>query len=295
MTRDVRTIADGFSLLEGPRWRDGRLYASDFYTRRVLSFAPDGSYETVADVEGQPSGLGWDSRGRLLISSMLDQKLLRLEEDGQLVVVATLSDHVGGSANDMVVDSHGAAYVGNFGDLDDLGKTELVRVDPDGTVTKTGGEVYFPNGSCITPDGKTFLLAETFLGRISAFDILGDGLLANRRVWAQFGEPVDTTDMNTAANSLPILPDGMCLDAEGCLWVACAKSNGAYRVREGGEILEKVEVGEQTVFALALGGDDGRTLYLCCAAPIMTIDHASAHEATLRACQVEVPAAGLRS
>lgn len=292
MARDVRIIAEGFSLLEAPRWHDGRLYASDFYTRRVLAFSPDGTHETVAHVEGQPSGLGWDQEGRLLISSMLDQKLLRLE-GGQLVEVADLREHLDGPANDMVVDGNGAAYVGNFGDLDQLGKTQLVRVAPDGGVMQTGGEVFFPNGSCITPDGKTFLLAETFLGRISAFDVMDDGLLANRRIWAQFGDPIVMTDTATAANSLPILPDGMCLDAEGCLWVACAKSHGAYRVREGGEIIEKVEVGEQTVFAPALGGEDGKTLYLCCAAPIMTLDHAASHEATLRVCQVDVPAASL--
>jgi len=292
VTRDVRIIAEGFSLLEAPRWRNGRLYVSDFYTRRVLSFAPDGSHDSVAEVEGQPSGLGWDPQGRLLISSMNDQKLVRLE-GSELVEVADLSKWMDGPANDMVVDASGRAYLGNFGDLTELGRTSLVRVDADGSMSKTGGDVFFPNGSCITPDGKTFLLAETFKGRISAYDIEPDGSLSGRREWARLADPIDTTDVVEAANKLPICPDGMCLDAEGCLWVACAKSHGVYRIREGGEILEKIETGEQTVFATMLGGDDGKTLYLCCAAPILTVDHATTHEATLRACKVDTPAAGL--
>lgn len=292
MSRNVRTIAEGFSLLEAPRWRRGRLYVSDFYTRRVLSFAPDGSHDTVTEVEGQPSGLGWDPAGRLLISSMNDQKLLRLE-GSELVEVADLSKWMDGPANDMVVDASGRAYLGNFGDPTELGRTSLVRVDVDGTVSKTGGDVFFPNGSCITPDGRTFLLAETFKGRVSAYDIDTDGTLSNRRDWGRLADPIDTADVVEAANKLPICPDGMCLDAEGCLWVACAKSHGVYRIREGGEILEKIETGEQTVFATMLGGDDGKTLYLCCAAPILTVDHATTHEATLRACTVDVPGAGL--
>ncbi|MFF1933749.1 SMP-30/gluconolactonase/LRE family protein [Streptomyces sp. NPDC058228] len=292
MARDVRIVAGGFSLLESPRWKDGRLYVSDFYTRRVLVFDADGSHDTIVEVEGQPSGLGWDPQDRLLISSMNDQKLLRFDGE-KLAEVAALSEWTDGPANDMVVDANGRAYIGNFGDLTELGRTSLVRVDADGTVTKAADDVFFPNGSCITPDGKTLLVAETFKSRISAFDVGLDGTLSNRRDWATFADPIDTTDMVEATKALPILPDGMCLDAEGCLWVACAKGHGVYRVREGGEILEKIETVEQTVFAPMLGGEDGKTLYLCCAAPILTVDHASSHEATLRSCTVDVPRAGL--
>lgn len=291
MARNVSIIGENFSLLESPRWKDGRLFVSDFYTRRVLAFDSDGSYDTIAEVEGQPSGLGWDLEDRLLISSMNDRKLLR-QEDDKLVEVADLAEWSDSPMNDMVVDSQGRAYLGSFGDPDDLGRTSLVRVDADGKVSKTGGVVYFPNGSCITPDGKTFLLAETFLGRVSAFDIGPDGTLSGRREWATFGDPIDTTDMAEAASTLPVLPDGMCLDAEGCLWVGCPVSHGVYRVREGGEILEKIETGEQTVFAPMLGGEDGKMLYLCCAAPILTDDHTTVHQATLRACKVDVPRAG---
>ncbi len=290
MAGDVRIVAEGFSLLEAPRWHKGRLYVSDFYTRRVLAFDAHGVCETVAHVEGQPSGLGWDRQGRLLISSMLDRKLLRLES-GKLEERADLSGWCDGPANDMVVDAQGRAYIGNFGDMEQLGRTSLVRVDPDGMVTKTGGEVFFPNGACITADGKTLLLAETFIGRISAFDIAPDGQLTNRRAWARLGGPDEPADLGDAIERLPILPDGMCLDAENCLWVACPKSCAAYRIGEGGQILDTVSTGAQGVFSVCLGGDDGKTLYLCCAAPLGTDDHAVVHEATLRACTVSVPAA----
>ena len=290
--RDVQLIAKGFSLLEAPRWKNGRLYASDFYTRRVLAFDEAGNCETVAEVEGQPSGLGWDPEGRLLIVSMNDRKLLR-QENGELTEVADFSALCAGPANDMVVDSDGRAYIGNFGDAAALGRTRLIRVDPDGTVTPTGEDVFFPNGSCITPDGKTLLVAETFLGRISEFDIGAGGALSNRREWATFGDPGGTADMAEAAKILPILPDGMCLDAEGCLWVACPQSHGVYRVRKGGEIVEKIEIDGQSAYAAMLGGEDRRTLYMCCAAPLFTDDHSIIHEATLRACRVDVPAAGL--
>lgn len=292
MSRQVTLLAKGFSLLEGPRWRDGRLYASDFYTHRVLAFAPDGSYETVAEVPQQPSGLGWDPEGRMLIVSMLDRKLLRLE-DGALTEAADLQPVGSTPANDMVVDADGRAYIGDFGDPAGLGYTNVVRVDPDGSVHIAAKDIICPNGSCITPDGRTFLLAETFAGRISAFDIEPDGSLTNRRVWAQLAEPVESDDLRTVADSLSILPDGMCLDAEGCLWVGCAKSGGAYRVREGGEIVEKVDTGDLSVYAPALGGEDRTTLYLCCAPPLFAVDQATSTDAALLACEVDVPGAGL--
>lgn len=292
MAKEVRLLAEGFSVLEAPRWKDGKLFASDFYTHRVLAFDVSGSYETVVEVPNQPSGLGWDRQGRMLVVSMLDRKLLGLE-DGHLVEIADLSDWCGGPANDMVVDTHGRAYVGNFGDPTELVPTNIVRIDPDGTIAIAASDVSFPNGACITPDGRTFLLAETFVSRISAFDIADDGSLVNRREWAKFAEPIDTKDLREAAAAMPILPDGTCLDAEGCLWVACAKGNGAYRVREGGEIVEKVETGDLSVYATMLGGEDRRTLFLCCSPPVFSIDHTTSDRGVLLACEVDVAGAGL--
>ncbi len=187
-----RTVLSDLHYLECPRWHEDRIWVADFYAHQVLSARADGSDVRVeAEVPGQPSGLGWLPDGRLLIVSMKDATLLRRERDNSLVVHADLADHVTGYPNDMVVDAQGRAYVGNFGfDLmagADLAPAALLRVDPDGTVTQVAEDLWFPNGSVITED-NVLLVDETFGNRVSAFDIAPDGRLANRRVFAQFGE-----------------------------------------------------------------------------------------------------------
>lgn len=185
----MTTVLDGFSYLEGPRWHEGRIWFSDFYTHRVVSAREDGSDQRVeAIVEQQPSGLGWLPDGRLLVVSMRDRKLLRREDDGTLAVHADLGSYATGHLNDMVVDGQGRTYVGNFG-FDLMGgapiePTTLHRVDPDGTVTEVATDLWFPNGSVITADG-VLLVNETFGNRVSAFDLTADGELTNRRVWAE--------------------------------------------------------------------------------------------------------------
>ena len=296
-TRELTVLGEGFSFLEGPRWHDGRLWASDFFTRRVLAFDADGGVETICTLpDSMPSGLGWDPQGRLLVSSMADRRLLRLQ-DGELVQVADLSGHAPWLCNDMVVDDAGRAYVGNFGWDDEadptVHPTRLLRVDPDGAVHVAAEDVVFPNGMAISPDGGTLLLSETFAGRISAFDRAPDGTLSNRRTWADFAPPGGfATTTEACLSGLP-LPDGMALDAEGALWIGHAFGDGALRVAEGGEILEVVRVGEgQSVFAVALGGPDRRTLHMCAAKPYGAGDPANVHVARLLSCRVEVPGAG---
>lgn len=294
--RQGTPVAEGFFFLEGPRWREGRLYVSDFYDRRVLAFTPDGRSETVCEVPNQPSGLGFDPDGRLLVVSMLDRRLLRLEGTA-LVEVAQLEGLTHGPANDMVVDAEGGAYIGNFGLPGFPGDsrfvpTNLVRVDPDGTVSIAAKDVVFPNGTVVTPDGKGLFLAETFAGRISAFDRAGDGSLSNRRTWAAFGEPV-YEDIGEATAGLPVLPDGMALDAEECLWIGDAKGDGALRVAEGGEIVDRVDTGELSVFAVALGGADRKTLFMCAGPPLGTADPAEARRGALLSCPVDVAGVGL--
>ncbi|MCZ6890764.1 MAG: SMP-30/gluconolactonase/LRE family protein, partial [Gammaproteobacteria bacterium] len=246
-------IATGLSFPEGPRWRDGKLYFSDFYRQVVHAVDRAGNLEVVATVENQPSGLGWLPDGRLLIVSMLDRKVLRLEPDGTLVEHADLSGVAAWHCNDMIVDSVGRAYVGNFG-YDSHGGAEmkpadLARVDPDGTVTTAANGLAFPNGAVITPDGKTMVIGETRAMLLTAFDIDDDGNLDNRRVWAD-------TD--------PHFPDGICLDAEGAIWIADPRGNAVVRFREGGEVAGKIEL-DRGAFACMLGGDDGKTLYICTA------------------------------
>ena len=188
MTRELLVVLDGMNYLECPRWHDGRIWVADFYRHEVLSACEDGSDLRVeVTVPQQPSGLGWLPDGRLLVVSMRDRLLLRREPDGTLAVHADLGEHVTGHPNDMVVDAHGRAYLGNFGfDLmagAPLAATHLLRVDPDGSVTQVADDLWFPNGSVIT-DGGVLLVDETFGNRVSAFDIAADGSLTNRRVWA---------------------------------------------------------------------------------------------------------------
>jgi sugar lactone lactonase YvrE len=295
MTRELATILTERAYLECPRWHDGRLWVVDFYTYEVLSLAEDGSDLRVeASVPQQPSGLGWLPDGRLLVVSMRDSTLLRREEGGELVVHADLSSHVAGHPNDMVVDGEGRAYVGNFGfDLmagADLAPTGLLRVDPDGTVTRVADDLWFPNGSVITEDG-VLLVDETFGNRVTAFDTEPDGSLSNRRDWATFGELPASSVLGEVVPTLAVAPDGCGLDAEGCLWLADAVGARVLRVREGGQIVEEIAVGTG-VFACMLGGSDGRTLFLCCAPDFDEHARSAAREAELRTVRVDVPHAG---
>ncbi|MDQ4111713.1 MAG: SMP-30/gluconolactonase/LRE family protein, partial [Actinomycetota bacterium] len=268
MKRDISTISTGFSYLEGPRWHEGRLWFSDLYTHQVLSILEDGSDLRVeADVPEQPSGLGWLPDGRLLIVSMRDRTLVRREVDGSLVIHADLTDQTGGHLNDMVVDELGRAFVGNFG-FDLMGGAQLqpanlLRVDPDGTVTEVADGLLFPNGCVITAE-KVLLVNETFGNRITAFDVAPDGALTNRRNWAQFGDPPTETDITKVLGELAVGGDGATLDAEGALWVADAINGRVIRVRQGSEVADEITL-DTGVFACALGGRDGRTLFVCAA------------------------------
>ncbi|WP_027930989.1 SMP-30/gluconolactonase/LRE family protein [Amycolatopsis thermoflava] len=290
----LTTIISGMSFLECPRWHEGRIWVSDFYTNRVFSAAADGTgLRTELEVPNQPGGLGWLPDGRLLVVSARDFTLLRREHDGRVVVHADLSGHVSGNLNDMVVDRLGRAYVGNFGF--DIGAgadpipTNLVRVDPDGTVAEAADGLHFPNGSVITDD-NVLVVGETFANRMTAFDIEDSGQLTNQRIWAKFGE-VPTGDFATVLSQVKVAPDGCCLDAEGALWVADALNGRVIRVQEGGDIVDEIQVGSG-VYACMLGGDDGRTLFLCTAPDFDPAARASTHESDLLTVRVSVPHGG---
>lgn len=296
MTRAIETVGEGYAFLECPRWHDGRLWFVDFYTYRVYSALSDGSDVRVeAEVPAQPSGLGWLPDGRLLVVSMKDARVLRREPDGSLVGHADLSAVVGGHPNDMVVDRHGRAFVGEFG-FDLMGGApltpgRLLRVDPDGTVTRAADDLWFPNGSVIT-EGNVLLVGETFGNRVTAFDVAEDGSLGNRRIWAQFGDLPDSGDLAVALGQLSIAPDGCCLDAEGALWIADARGNRVIRVFEGGTIDDEIRIGAGA-FACMLGGVDGRSLFICAAPDFAEGARKAAREGRLLATRVEVPHAGL--
>jgi sugar lactone lactonase YvrE len=294
MTTAAATVASGFGFLEAPRWRDDRIWFSDFYTHRVLSAREDGSdLRTEAHVAEQPAGLGWLPDGRLLVVSMRDRKVLRREADGTLVTHADLSSYAAGHTNDMVVDARGRAYVGNFGfDLMSgapLETTSLHRVDPDGAVTEVATDLWFPNGSVITSD-NVLIVNETFGNRSTAFDVTEDGRLTNRRVWAEFGPLPTERPIDKVLSQGKVAGDGACLDAEGALWIADALGDRLIRVREGGEITDEVRPGSP-VYACALGGADGRTLFACAAPDFDEAKRTAAREASLLAIRVAVPAA----
>jgi sugar lactone lactonase YvrE len=295
MSHDVRTVIDGMSFTECPRWHEDRLWFVDFYTHRVHSVTENGAdLRTAAEVPQQPSGLGWLPDGRLLVVSQLDRRILRREADGSLETHADLSEVVDAQLNDMVVDASGRGWVGNFG-FDLMGgapvtPTALYRVDTDGSVHLAADDLWFPNGSVVTPDGRTLLVDETLGNRVSAFDIADDGGLGRRRTWASFGALPAESDQEKALAELSVAPDGNALDAEGALWIADALGGRANRVREGGEIVDEVSPGTG-VFACGLGGADGRTLYLCAAPDFLAHNRRDVREAAILATTVEVPAA----
>ena len=272
-------LIDGLRFPEGPRWHDGRLWFSDMHSQQVLATDQDGKLETIVEVPEDPSGLGWLPDGRLLVVSMRDRKLMRLDPEG-LVEAADLSEHASFHCNDMVVDALGRAYVGNFGwDLHGGAppvETNLVLVEPDGRTRVVAENLLFPNGTVITPDGRTLIVGETFGPCLTAFDVAEDGSLSGRREWARMERAV---------------PDGICLDAEGGIWVASPVSGAVLRLMKGGEVTDRIEV-EHQAFACMLGGPERRTLFLCTAADS---DPKQTHTRTGRIERVEVavPGAGL--
>ena len=296
--RPLTTLADGGTFFEGPRWYDGRWFVSDFYRHAVLSVTPDGAQETVMEVPGQPSGLGWLPDGSMLVVSMRDHRLLRRRPSGQVTEHADLTPYCGGHLNDMVVDSRGHAYVGNFGfDLmtgEDPRTASLVQVDPSGRTAIAAEDIVFPNGSVITPDGSTLIVGETLACRYTAFSIAADGSLGNRRVWAQMAPSPELGPFGDMLPHITVAPDGCCLDAEGHIWAADAVGARCIRVAPGGAIVDEVRAPAGLgAFACMLGGDDGRTLLLCCAPDYFEHMRREAREAVLVTTTVDVPGAGL--
>jgi sugar lactone lactonase YvrE len=295
---ELSTLLEGGAFFEGPRWRDGRWWVSDFYRGTVSTVTPDGVEEAVLEVPQQPSGLGWMADGSLLVVSRKDFRVLRRSPDGDVTEHADLSDMAKGHLNDMVVDAQGRAYVGNFGfDLmagADPAPTDLIRIDPDGTVTVAASDLWFPNGTVITPDGGTLIVGETVAARYTQFAIAEDGSLGDRSVWGQIEPEPSFDSFEQTLAELKFAPDGCALDADGCIWSADAVGGRAARLAPGGEILDVVAGPEGLgVFACMLGGEDGRTLLLCSAPDFLEHRRMDAREAVLVTTTVEVPHAGL--
>jgi len=242
-------FADDFVFLEGPRWRGDKLWTSDMHGHAVYTLTMDGQRTKVIDVPGQPSGIGFLPDGTPLIVSMHDRKLMKLI-DGKLELHADLSTLCPYEINDMVVDKKGNAYIGNIGfnifKKEKFKPTNFVLVTPDGAAREVATDLHVPNGPVITPDGNTLIVAESWAKRLTAFTIDDDGSLSDRRIFADLGDAA---------------PDGICLDAEGAVWLAAFNQDNFLRVLEGGEVTHRVKVVDRYPVACTLGGPDGRTLF----------------------------------
>lgn len=241
-----QVLLNGIIFGESPRWHGDRLWFSDWGAGEVVTVDLAGHRESIHRMTTFPFSLDWLPDGRLVIVST---ELQRQERDGSMVRHADLS-HLAGAWNEIVVDDRGNAYVNQAG-FDLMAGAEpasgtIAVVTPDGAARQVADDVWFPNGMAVTPDGSTLIVAESYRSRLTAFDIDQDGGLSGRRVWADLGKGV---------------PDGICMDAQGAVWYADVPNRRCMRVREGGKVLQTVEV-DRGCFSCALGGPDGRTLFI---------------------------------
>jgi sugar lactone lactonase YvrE len=242
---EPKILMEGIGLGESPRWHEGRLWFSDWVAHEVIGLDPSGGHELMAEVDAFPFSIDWLPDGPMLITA--GRRLLRLEAGGSLVTHIDLSDLSDHGWNEIVVDGRGNAYVNSVG-FDLMGGEEpkpgiVAVVTPDGSARQVADGLAFPNGMVVTPDDSTLIVAESYEGRLTAFEVGEGGELSNRRVWADLGEG----------------GDGICMDADGAIW--SPKFQRCVRVREGGEVLDEIEL-DRFCFACMLGGDDGRTLFL---------------------------------
>ena len=252
---EPKVLLTGLGIPESPRWHDGRLWFCNWIDRQVVAVGLDGRPEVMLtrDPDSHPMGysIAWLPDGRLLITG---DKLRRQEPDGSVTVVS--EQH----ANEIVVDGRGNVYL-NGADFDFVAggapKPGYIKlVTPDGQLRQVADDIQFPNGMVITPDDRTLIISESFAGRLTAFDIDADGGLSNRRIFAE-----------------GVAPDGICLDAEGAVWSSAGMS-AVVRVAEGGQILQRVALGENRApFALMLGGPDRQTLFILTAEWLPADDH----------------------
>lgn len=255
----LTTLIEGLGFAEGLRWHNQRLWYADFLTRQVQSIGLNGDIRREAFVPGQPSGLGFMPDGTPLVVSMLDKKLLRYEPE-QLHIVADLSPFSRHACNDMLIDSEGNAYIGTFSyDIwydthpSASASSDLLHVSPDGNVSIVASGLKMPNGIVRLPHRNTLVVAETGACRLLAFDIHRDGSLSPARVFA------DLVDIH---------PDGLCVNANGDIWVAGLYACEFLRVSHKGDIIERLPTPGRWAVACTLGGSDGKRLF--CATTVVS-------------------------
>ncbi len=273
ITLTTEVLLDGLKFPESPRWHDDKLWFVDMEDHKVMTVDLNGNTETILELPNSVSGLGWLPDNRLLVVSVEDCRLMRLDAEGVTEVI-DLNRFGTVFLNDMIVDKKGRAYIGNFGFDYFNGKpfapTKLILVYPNGDAKVVADNMAFPNGTVITPDDKTLIIAETFSAQLTAFNIMDDGSLTERRVWA---------------NLKSLAPDGICLDAEEGIWLAAPGRKRVVRVLEGGQITHIVRV-ENDAYACMLGGPDRKTLF------VATSKH-TRDAGKIEFVKVDIPGAGL--
>ncbi len=284
-----KMIYQGLVFPEGPRWHDNKLWLSDMHAHSVMTVDAAGKVETVAKFDDRPSGLGFLPDGTPLAVLMRSRRVVKFGAGG-ISVHGDFTRIPGTHLGEMVVDGQGRAYVGNrehSAQASDKRSPETIElVMPDGSIQTAADDLWGPNGSAITADGRTIVVAESRANRITAFAIQPDGMLTDRRIFAELG----------------LVPDGVCVDAEGAAWVSAVHKGEYWRVREGGEIVDRVKLSEgKWAVACVLGGPDRRTLYMATA--FETLEHffslvdfqadlKSTARGFLETVQVDVPGAG---
>jgi sugar lactone lactonase YvrE len=280
--RQVQTLLTGLAFGESPRWHAGRLWVSDWGTREIITVGLDGKHKVIVRLDFpsfQAICMDWLPDGRLLIVSSLAGLLLCMQPGGSLVTYADLAKLSGKGWNEIVVDGRGHAYVNgggfNLAAGEPFAPGIIALVTPDGSARQVADGIAFPNGMAVTPDNGTLIVAESYAQKLTAFDIAADGSLSNRRVWADLGDGA---------------PDGICIDSEDAVWYADVPNKRCVRVREGGEVLQTVEL-DRGCFACMLGGADRKTLFIV-AREWRGMERTTDAQRTCQVLAIQAPAAG---
>lgn len=280
MNLHTEVLLDGLMFPEGPRWHQDKLWFTDQHAKNIKTVDINGNSQLIAELSDLPGGLGWLPDGRLLVVAMCQRHLLVLEQE-QLKLFADLSQHASFHCNDLLVDRQGRCYVGNFGyDLHGgapLSNAEIILVSAGEPPKVVSTEVVFPNGMVLTPDGKTLIVAETFAARLSSFSVQADGSLGSRQLWADLGDA---------------FPDGICLDQENGIWVACPNTGDVIRVEQGGRVTDTVKtIGNP--YACMLGGAERKQLFVLSSETDDPKQAVIMQSGRIECVAVDIPGAGL--
>ncbi len=240
---EVTILLTELAMGESPRWHEDRLWFSDWGAQEIVTVDLNSNRDVIVRTPfALPFCIDWLADGRLVIVSGREGRLLCRNPDGSLINYADLRSIADGVWNEIVVDGRGNAYVNG-------GPGIIALVTYDGSTRLVADGIAFPNGMAITPDNATLIIAESHGKKLTAFDITADGSLSNRRIWADLAGGV---------------PDGICIDADNAVWYADVPNKRCVRVREGGEVMQTVEL-DRGCFACMLGGKDKKTLFIIAA------------------------------